>query len=83
MTGATGRLLGTRSEQAADSPATAAVPARRRILDTAHRLFAAEGIRAAGAPPHHRLTPLDEVERPAGRRMSTSYSGAPRPQRRP
>jgi AcrR family transcriptional regulator len=33
---------------AADSPATAAVPARRRILDTAYRLFAAEGIQAAG-----------------------------------
>jgi len=30
------------------APATAAVPARRRILDTAHRLFAAEGIQAAG-----------------------------------
>jgi len=30
------------------APATAAVPARRRILDTARRLFAAEGIQAAG-----------------------------------
>jgi AcrR family transcriptional regulator len=48
VTGATSCPLGTRSERAVAHPASASVPARRRILDTAHRLFATEGVQAVG-----------------------------------